>query len=213
VEFTKHSVYCIKQNGSLMITNEQIADLIKPHQTEIRKWYDEALMKLDQVKEIMGVEVYTRSSSCIINNYILEKAKSYFDGIKDSLGIIVDDKYKSLILYFQKEGTTGRFKKLNKLSLLSGNIETLRSVQLVQGTLFPDFPPTVRIEIGHFFNETGTAYDRILVVKRIDKKVAIPIFEIEPIATEQIVTVTAKEIVLDLEQEQQLKIKDNNNKP
>ncbi len=190
-----------------MITDQQIEELIEPHKLAIRQWYNSALLKLEQVKEIMEVEVYKRLSAILINNYVLEKAKSYFNDYKEVAGIVINDRYKSLIIYFQKDGTTTRFKKLNKDTLLSSNIKTTRNVQMIQGSLFSEYPPVVGIEIGHIFNEIGTAYDKILVVKRVDEKIAIPLFEIPELDNVDITVVPAQEIEIDLNKEEQLKIK------
>lgn len=194
-----------------MITDEQIAILLEPHKLIIREWYDTALIKLGQVKDIMEVEVYKRVSAGIINNYVLEKAKSHFNDYAEVEGIVINDKYKSLIIYFQKDGATTRFKKLNPDTLLSSNIQTSRNIQMIQGSLFPsEYPPVIGIEIGHIFDATGTVYDKILVVKRIDKKVAIPLFEIPAIQNEDVFVIPAKEIEIDLNKEEQLKIKKSN---
>lgn len=193
-----------------MITDQQIADLLEPHKAAIRIWYDNALVKLGQIKEIMEIEVYKRVSAGIINNYVLEKAKSYFNEYKEDTGIIINDKYKSLVLYFQKDGAITRFKKLNPETLLSSNITTTRNTQMLQGSLFIEYPPAIAIEIGHVFNATMTAYDKILVVKRIDEKFAISLFEIPAIKNEDILVIPAKEIEIDLNKEEQLKIKKAN---
>lgn len=193
-----------------MITDQQIQELLEPHKLTIREWYDSALIKLDLIKEMMGVEVYKRLSAMIINNYVLEKAKAYFDNIATVAGIVINDKYKSLIIYFQKEGTTTRFKKLNKDTLLSSNVKTTRNIQMIQGSLFSDFPPVVGIEIGHIFNISGTAYEKILVVKRIDEKIAIPIFELLPNEKAEINTIHATPVEIYLNNEEQLKIKKAN---
>lgn len=191
-----------------MITDRQIEDLIEPHKLAIRQWYDKALLILSQVKEIMEVEVYKRVSAGIVNNYVLERAKSHFSDNKEVTGIIINDKYKSLIIYFQRDGATTRFKKLNPDTLLSTNIPTTRNIQMIQGSLYAEYPPVVGIEIGHIFDAAGTTYDKILVVKRIDEKVAIPLFEIPAIEGENIVTtIPAKEIEIDLNKEEQLKLK------
>lgn len=191
-----------------MITDEQIAALLEPHKNVIREWYDAALNKLGQVKEIMEVEVYKRVSAGIINNYVLEKAKSYFNDYAEKDCLIINDKYKSLIIYFQKDGTTTRFKKLNPYTLLSSNIQTSRNTQMIQGSLFPsEYPPVIGIEIGHIFNASATEYDKILVVKRIDEKVAIPLFEIPPVQDEYVSVIPAKEIEIDLNKEEQIRIK------
>lgn len=193
-----------------MITDQQIEELIEPHKTAIRQWYDAALLKLEQVKEIMEVEFYKRLSAMFINNYVLEKAKSYFNDYRESTGVVINDKYKSLIIHFQKDGATTRFKKLNKDTLLSSNIETARNIQVIQGVLFPEYPPAVDIEIGHIFDATGNAYDRILVVKRIDRKVAIPLFEIPELDNVDITVIPAREVEINLNEEEQLKIKKAN---
>ena len=193
-----------------MITDQQIADLLEPHKAAIRIWYDNALVKLGQIKEIMEIEVYKRVSAGIINNYVLEKAKSYFNEYKEDTGIIINDKYKSLVLYFQKDGAITRFKKLNPETLLSSNITTTRNTQMLQGSLFIEYPPAIAIEIGHVFNATMTAYDKILVVKRIDEKFAISLFEIPAIKNEDILVIPAKEIEIDLNKEEHLKIKKAN---
>lgn len=195
-----------------MITDQQIIDIFEPHKPIIRKWYDDALIKLGQVKDIMGVEVYKRLTADVINNYVLEMAKAYFDNIKEIAEITIDDKYKSLIIFFRKESTATRFKKLNKNTLLSVSNETdrFRAIlkgAVIQGSLFPDIQPKVGIEIGHIFNTAGTSYERILLVKKIDDKVSIPLFEINPIDEPQTTVLPAQEIILDLENEQQLKVK------
>jgi len=193
-----------------MITDKQIEELIEPHKKVIREWYDAAIIKLEQVKEIMDVEVYKRLSAMVINNYVLEKAKSHFNDYTEVAGIVINDKYKSLIIYFQKDGAVTRFKKLNKDTLLSSNVSTTRNTQMIQGTLYPEYPPVVGIEIGYIFDETGTAYDKILVIKRVDEKVAIPIFEIPALPAVNYETIPAKEIEIDLSKEEQLKISKSN---
>lgn len=193
-----------------MITDQQIEEIFEAHKPAIRQWYDSALLKLGQVKDIMEVEVYKRLSAMVINNYVLEKAKSYFNDYTEVAGIVINDRYKSLIIYFQKDGAATRFKKLNKDTLLSSNIKTTRNIQMIQGSLFVEYPPVIGIEIGHIFDATGTAFDKILVVKRVDEKVAIPLFEIPAFDTSSVPVIPALEIEIDLNKEDQLRIKKAN---
>lgn len=190
-----------------MITDIQIGEALEPHFITIRGWYDTALEKLESLKEIMDVEVYKRLSAMVINNYVLEKAKSYFGDFASESGIMINDRYKSLLLFFSNDGLTTRFKKLNKNTLLSGNVTTARNTSVIQGTLFEEYQPVVGVEIGYMFNEAGTEYDKILVVKRVDKKIAIPIFEILATAKAEPITIPAVEVEINLTDEQQLKIR------
>jgi hypothetical protein len=206
IKFTKIVLHLSIKLKS-MISDQQIKDLLEPHQKHIRLWYDEALIRLEQIKEIMGVEVYKRLTADVINNYVLEKAKAYFHEIKDVEDLKIDDRYKSLVIFFNKHSAAGKFRKLDKNTLLSVGKLTGIFKHIVQGSLFVDVQPTVALEVGYMFNSTGTDYERIVVVKRVDKKIAIPIFEINQNDVPEMLTITAQEIILDIENDEQLSIK------
>lgn len=186
-----------------MLTDKEILELLESHTPAIRSFYDEALLKLNEIMNTMGVRPYGRFKAITLNNLILEKAKNYFRNID---GIDINEKYESLILIFNDKFKS-RFKKLKKINLLSSNIETVRNTNLIQASLFPQYQPNVLVEIGYWTNDTNTEYEKILIVKRVDN-IAIPLMEILPIKDETIKAVPATEVVLpDNFQEQQLKIK------
>lgn len=186
-----------------MITDKEIYTLLEPHLISIRQIHEESLVKINEVMNMLDVIMYKRSKATGFNNIVLEKAKVYFKGIE---GIEVIEKYETLVLSF-KEGLLSRFKKVSKQTLLSCHANNNRNKELIQGTLFAEYPPSVFVEIGYVVNALFSSFEKISVIKRIDK-VGIELFEILPLVELKPETFKATEIDIETNKEEdQIKIK------
>lgn len=193
-----------------MITDKEIFELLKPHFTALRKFHDDGLEKVNQIMDIMGVTMYKRSKANDFNNYVIEKAKAYFRNID---GIEVIDKYETLVLSFTSVGLLSRFKKISKYTLLSNCADNKRNTALIegntayiQGTLYVEYPPAVFVEIGYIINQLWTFFEKIMVVKRVDK-VAIELFQIPQLEIAK--PYTLKAVDVDPEKEEEKKREEN----
>jgi hypothetical protein len=188
-----------------MVTDNEIFELfINPHQVAVRKMHEEALSEMNDGGLTISIgRTYNRLKAVYLNNVILEKAKPYFRGVE---GITIDEKYDSLVFNYDS-GILGRFRKSSKVVYPKSLAETQRNKAIIQGTLFTEYSPMVSLEIRYVVNSTWSEYEKISVIKLIDK-VAIEIHEIPTIEIYQPETIKAEESVIKLPQkEKQITIK------
>jgi hypothetical protein len=185
------------------MTNEEILELfIRPHEVAIRKMHDEAIEELNVggVKMSNG-KIYNRVKSAYLNNVILEKAKPYFRNIE---GFEIDERYDSLVI--SCSGILSKFRKSSKTKYPPPLFETQRSLEIIQGILFPDFAPMISLEIRSVTNQLFTEYERIAIIKKIGKA-EYEIYEILPLDKGNTETLKAKEVKVSTEAETQIKKK------
>lgn len=188
-----------------MITDLEIIEVLEPYNTEIRKWHEEGLKLVNDLTDVVAnknCRLYKRNKAGILNNYIVEQASKYFDGIE---GIQVDRKYETIVLKFDS-GVAGRFKK-QATHIKESCKCTTRNNHYIQGTLYEEYPQNVSLEIIYDVNEVFSEIVRLSIIKRVDR-IPIEIYSIIGIEQEQPATFRAMEVVLpDENQENQITIK------
>ncbi|MBS1658116.1 MAG: hypothetical protein JST18_08475 [Bacteroidetes bacterium] len=179
-------------------------ELVEPHTDALRILFNESLEETNRALNTMTVKPYKRLKATLFHNIVAEKAKEYFNSVKD---VRIVDKYESPIFGFGEE-YMARFKKLNPAKLLSSNYPTPRNNSIigVQGTLFPEYPKRQLIEIGYIVDSLWDQFEMLVVVARKDNKVQI-IYEIARVESPDSKVIAAEEIHPEVREEKQLKIK------
>jgi hypothetical protein len=172
-----------------MITDEQVIELLTPHKSALRRIHDEALEELNKAMNAMNVKMNKRAKPTLLNNSIVERAKTYFRDVPE---VELIDKWDTLALNFG-DRLLCRFKKLKKNALVSSNAETRRNTRIIQGTLFPREEPHALVEFCYLISDTWDKYIRLIAVKR-QNKIGISLFEIESQNIDDLATIKANEV-------------------
>ena len=174
------------------LTDEQVCEPFKKHLFKINELFSESLIELNEILGMSSVKIYGRVKANLLHNIWVEKAKPYFRGY----GIVIDESYDSALFGFEK-GIVGRFKKLDKDTLLSSGICTDRSQRIVQGSLFPEEYPSnfTMTEFGYVIHPSWESYEFIYLIRRDDDQATI-LLDISS-EVEKLNAVTAIEITPD----------------
>lgn len=188
-----------------MITDLEIIEALEPYNTEIRKWHEEGLKLVNEITDLVAdknIRLFKRNKSGFLNNYVVEQASKFFDGIEH---IQVDRVYETIILKFAI-GVTGRFKK--QVTHIKESCKcTTRNNHYIQGTLYEEYPQSVSLEIIYDVNEVFSEITRLSIIKRVDR-IPIEIYSIIASEQEKPTTFKAMEVVLpDESEENQITIK------
>lgn len=185
------------------LTTDEMSEILKIHSNPLHEMYESSLAELNGLMNSVAFKFYNRNKSSLLQNIILEKAKPYFR----ENGVTVVEKYESALFGFPK-GIVGRLKKLKKKTFLSSNLTTIRNSSLIQGTLFPDYPPHTLVEIGYIISPTWDSFEMIAVVVRKGNEATL-LFEVTATEkqTHSIHSIRAREVGIQSQRESQIKKK------
>ncbi len=155
------------------LSQPETEEILRPHFPILSKIMTESLEDLNKALSMLTENANNRAKSALLHSIAIEKAKKYFDGIKE---VSIKCKYQSIQIVFENK-IVGRIKKINKDNL-SANAKTKRNdailshqTSLFDGMVLSQISPTVFVDLGYNINETGEEYNKLNVVCRNNREV------------------------------------------
>ena len=151
-----------------MLNSEQSLDVVKPHFGTLQRIMNETL---EDVNKALGTLVETpnnRAKFSLIHSIAIEKAKKYFDKVKD---VFIVSKYQSIQIIFSNK-IVARIKKVNKDNI-SANAKSgrndailMQQTSLFSDLLIEDVSPSTFVDLGYRINQTGDQFENLNVICR-----------------------------------------------
>jgi hypothetical protein len=155
------------------LSQKETEEILRPHFPILSKIMTESLEDLNKALSILTENTNNRAKSALLHSIAIEKAKKYFDSIKE---VSIKCKYQSIQIVFANK-IVGRIKKINKDNL-SANAKTKRNdailshqTSLFDGMVLSQLAPSVFVDLGYNINETGSEYNKLNIVCRNSKEV------------------------------------------